>query len=52
MIAIWLGFTAHYLFGVSRLDIRISALSGAGISALVLALLVAIEWLGGPRKSK
>jgi hypothetical protein len=52
MFAITLGFAAHYLFGLSRLDIRMSALIGAGIFALVLALLVATEWLEGPRKSK
>jgi uncharacterized membrane protein YjjP (DUF1212 family) len=51
MIAGWLGLAAHYL-GLSRLDIRTSALMGAGIIALVLALLIAIEWLAGPRKSK
>ena len=51
IIAIWLGLAAHYL-GLSRLDIRTSALSGAGIAALVLALLMAIERLGGPRKPK
>ena len=51
IIAIWLGLAAHYL-GLSRLDIRTSALMGAGIIALVLALLIAIEWLAGPRKSK
>jgi purine-cytosine permease-like protein len=37
IIAIWLGLAAHYL-GLSRLDIRTSALMGAGIIALVLAL--------------
>jgi hypothetical protein len=51
IIAIWLGLAAHYL-GLSRLDIRTSALMGAGIIALVLALLMAIEWPGGPRKPK
>jgi uncharacterized membrane protein (GlpM family) len=52
MIAFTLGLAAHYLFGLSRLDIRTSALSGAGITALVLALLVATEWLERPRKPK
>ena len=52
MIAFTLGLAAHYLFGLSRLNIRTSALSGAGISALVLALLVATEWLERPRKPK
>jgi hypothetical protein len=52
MIAFTLGLAAHYLFGLSRLDIRTSALSGAGIAALVLALLVATEWLERPRKPK
>ena len=51
IIAIWLGLAAHYL-GLSRLDIRTSALMGAGFAALVLALLMAIERLGGPRKPK
>jgi hypothetical protein len=37
MFAITLGFAAHYLFGLSRLDIRTSALIGAGIFALVFA---------------
>jgi len=52
MIAFTLGLAAHYIFGLSRLDIRTSALSGAGIAALVLALLVATEWLERPRKPK
>ena len=49
-IALLLGYVAHYLFGISRLDIRTSALIGAGIFSLIFALLVATEWL--PRKSK
>jgi hypothetical protein len=46
MIALTLGFFAHYVFGVSRLDIRTSALMGAAI----FALLVATEWI--KKKSK
>ena len=52
MIAFTLGLAAHYLFGLSRLNIRTSALSGAGIAALVLSLLVATGWLERPRKPK
>ena len=47
IIAIWLGLAAHYL-GLSRLDIRTSALMGAGI----IALGPRPEWPGGPRKPK
>jgi hypothetical protein len=50
IIALLLGYAAHYLFGLSRLDVRTAALIGAGIFALIFALLVATEWL--PRKSK
>jgi ABC-type transport system involved in cytochrome bd biosynthesis fused ATPase/permease subunit len=48
MIALTLGFVAHYVFGLSRLDIRASALTGAAI----FALLVATEWFAKLRKSK
>ena len=48
MIALMLGFVAHYVFGLSRLDIRASALTGAAI----FALLVATEWFAQLRKSK
>jgi hypothetical protein len=41
-------FVAHYVFGISGLDIRMSALTGAAI----FALLVATEWFAKPRKSK
>jgi hypothetical protein len=41
MIALMVGFFAHYVFGVSRLHIRTSALMGATI----FALLVATEWI-------
>jgi hypothetical protein len=41
MVALTLGFVAHYVFGVSRLDIRRSALMGAAI----FALLVSTGWL-------
>jgi hypothetical protein len=50
IIAFTLGYIAHYEFGLSPLDIRTSALKGAGIFALIFALLVATQWL--PRKSK
>jgi len=48
MIALTLGFVAHYVFGLSRLDIRASALTGAGI----FGALVATEWFAELRKSK
>jgi hypothetical protein len=47
MIALTLGFVAHYVFGFSRLDIRALALMGAGI----FTVLVATEWFK-LRKSK
>jgi hypothetical protein len=50
LIALSLGFFAHYVFGVSRLDIRMSALTGAAIFALIFVLLVATEWT--QKKSK
>jgi hypothetical protein len=46
IIALTLGFVAHYVFGFSRLDIRTSALTAAAI----FALLVATEWF--EKKSK
>jgi hypothetical protein len=51
MIALTLGFVAHYHYGLSRLDIRTSALTGAAIFALIFALLVATEWIE-KKKSK
>ena len=48
MIALMLGFVAHYVFGFSRIDIRALALMGAGI----FAALVATEWFAQLRKSK
>jgi hypothetical protein len=50
--ALTLGYVAHYVFGVSRLDVRTSALTGAAILALIFALLVATEWFEKLRKSK
>jgi hypothetical protein len=47
-IALLLEYVAHYLFGVSLLDIRTSALMGAGTLALILAL----RFVTKPRKSK
>ena len=51
-LAIALGYVAHYGFGLSRLDIRSSALEGAAAAALIFALLVATEWFEKLRKSK
>ncbi|MGC1564192.1 MAG: hypothetical protein WA820_30690 [Bradyrhizobium sp.] len=48
MIALMLGFVAHYVFGFSRIDIRALALMGAGI----FVALVATEWFAQLRKSK
>jgi hypothetical protein len=45
-------FVTHYAFGLSGLDIRRSALTGAAIFALIFALLVATEWFEKLRKSK
>ena len=50
-LAITVGCVAHYGFGLSRLDIRTSALEGAAAAALIFALLVATEWFD-LRKSK
>ena len=47
-ITLLLEYVAHYLFGVSLLDIRTSALMGAGTLALILAL----RFVTKPRKSK
>ena len=49
IIALTLGFVAHYVFGFSRLDIRALALMGAGI---LFGALVATEWFAQLRKSK
>jgi hypothetical protein len=51
MTALTLGFIAHYHYGLSRLDIRTSALTGAAIFALIFVLLVATEWIE-KKKSK
>ena len=40
MIALTLGYVAHYVFGLSPLDVRTSALTGAAILALIVALRV------------
>jgi hypothetical protein len=47
--ALTLGFVAHYHYGLSRLDIRTSALTGAAIFALIFSLLVATEWISKRR---
>jgi hypothetical protein len=52
LVAITVGYVAHYDFGLSRLDIRKSALMGAAIFALIFALLVATEWFEKLRKFK
>jgi hypothetical protein len=52
LVAITVGYVAHYDFGLSRLDIRTSALMGAAIFALIFALLVATEWFEKLRKFK
>ena len=51
-IALTLGYVGHYFFGLSRLEVRTSALTGAAILALIFALLVATEWFRKLRKSK
>jgi hypothetical protein len=43
-------YVAHYHYGLSRLDIRTSALTGAAIFALIFAMLVATELI--KKKSK
>ena len=48
VIALMLGFVAHYVFGASGVDVRTSALTAAAI----FALLVATEWFAKLRKSK
>jgi hypothetical protein len=50
MIALTLGFVAHYHYGLSRLDIRTAALTGAAIFAVIFVLLAATEWI--EKKSK
>jgi hypothetical protein len=44
MAAAVLGYTAHYNSGLSRLEIRIPALVGVLIIAVVIATLVAIDF--------
>jgi hypothetical protein len=52
MVALSVGYVAHYDFGLSRLEIRSSALIGAAAFALIVALLLATEWFEKLRKSK
>ena len=52
IIALLLGYVAHYLFGLSPSRHSDGSLIGAGIFALILDLLVATKWLERPRKSK
>jgi hypothetical protein len=52
MVAGTIGYVAHYDFGLSRLDIRSSALTGAAFLAVVVAWLLAeqlFEKLGKPK---
>jgi hypothetical protein len=44
MAAAMLGYIAHYNFGLSRQEIRIPAVVGAVIIAVVLATLVAFDF--------
>jgi hypothetical protein len=44
MAAAMLGYIAHYNFGLSRQEIRIPAVVGAVIIAVVLATLVALDF--------
>jgi hypothetical protein len=50
MVALTVGYVAHYHYGLSRLDIRTSALAGAAIFALIFTMLVTTEWI--KKKSK
>ena len=50
MVAITVGYVAHYHYGLSRLDIRTAALTGAAIFAVIFVLLAATEWI--EKKSK
>jgi hypothetical protein len=43
MTALTMGYVAHYDFGLSRLDIRMSALIGAATIAPIVVMLMAIE---------
>jgi hypothetical protein len=53
LVALTVGYVAHYDFGVSRLDIRMAALTGAATFALIAGLLLATEWFEKKvRKSK
>jgi hypothetical protein len=45
-------YIAHYDFGLSRLDIRTSALLGAATFVLIVALLLATEYFEKLRKPK
>jgi hypothetical protein len=50
--ALMLGYVAHYDFGLSRLEIRTLALTGAATFALIVALLLATEYFEKLRKPK
>jgi hypothetical protein len=47
-VTVW--FVVHDVFGLSSLDIRMSALTGVAIFSLIFSLLVGIVWFG--KKSK
>jgi hypothetical protein len=44
IVALTMGYVAHYDFGLSRLDIRMAALMGAATFAVIVALLLATEY--------
>ena len=51
-VALTIGYIAHYDFGISRLDIRMSALIGASTFAVIVVLLLATEFYEKLRKPK
>jgi hypothetical protein len=52
IVALSLGVIAHFVFGLSRVEVRLSALMGATILAVIVALVSAIQFYGKLRKSK
>jgi cation transporter-like permease len=52
IVALSLGVIAHFVFGLSRFEVRLSALMGATILAVIVALVSAIQFYGKLRKSK
>jgi hypothetical protein len=51
-VALTVGYIAHYDFGVSRLDIRMLALTGAAVFAVIVIVLLAAEFYKKLRKPK